>query len=382
MTGFDTQAAQIQQIFVQSWAWLADNSLGIAISLAVAAGFVAVLVGVRSFGCWLLTGESRPIFARVAGRIIAATQFWFMIAIAAELVADMAAPPPAVARIIRFVFTIAVALQAAIWLREFILGWVEERAHAQGGDRGTLASALGIIRLLVSVAAFALAAILILDNLGVNVTALVAGLGIGGIAIGLAAQGIFSDLFAALSILFDKPFRKGDTISWDQSTGTVEAIGLKTTRVRATTGERVVISNANLLGKELRNLERQERRRITFKLSFAYNTAPDVLEGMPDVLKGVVAEQKKCVFVSSSFVAFAANSLDFELVFDVKGTSMSEFTETRTKVAVGILRVFGNNGVTLAAPPVTAFSAPLDGGLGMAPALVAALSPAPPEGKA
>ena len=92
---------------------------------------------------------------------------------------------------------------------------------------------MAIIRVLVSVALFAIAGILILDNLGVNVTALVAGLGIGGIAIGLAAQGIFSDLFAALSILFDKPFKKGDTIRYDQSTGTVERIGLKTTRLRS-----------------------------------------------------------------------------------------------------------------------------------------------------
>src|SRR6476646_4777790 len=97
----------------------------------------------------------------------------------------------------------------------------------------TLGNATSIIRVLVSVALFALAIVVILDNLGVNVTALVAGLGIGGIAIGLAAQGIFSDLFAALSIVFDRPFRRGDIIRFGTTTGTVERIGLKTTRIRA-----------------------------------------------------------------------------------------------------------------------------------------------------
>jgi small-conductance mechanosensitive channel len=113
---------------------------------------------------------------------------------------------------------------------------------------------MAIIRVLVSVALFAIAGILILDNLGVNVTALVAGLGIGGIAIGLAAQGIFSDLFAALAILFDKPFKKGDTIRYDQSTGTVERIGLKTTRLRSLTGEQLIMANTKLLEREIHNL--------------------------------------------------------------------------------------------------------------------------------
>ena len=125
---------------------------------------------------------------------------------------------------------------------------------------GTLANAMAIIRVLVSVALFAIAIILILDNLGVNVTALVAGLGIGGIAIGLAAQGIFSDLFAALSILFDKPFKKGDTIRYDQSTGTVERIGLKTTRLRSLTGEQLIMANTKLLEREIHNLAAAPRR--------------------------------------------------------------------------------------------------------------------------
>ncbi|RJT23280.1 hypothetical protein D5I55_10705 [Chakrabartia godavariana] len=134
---------------------------------------------------------------------------------------------------------------------------VEHRATSGGDDDVNISSALGIIRLLVSFAVFAIATVLILDNLGVNVSGLVAGLGIGGIAIGLAAQGIFSDLFAALSIIFDKPFRVGDTITYSGKegmvTGTVEEIGLKSTRIRAITGELRIIGNTSLLAQEVTN---------------------------------------------------------------------------------------------------------------------------------
>ena len=176
-----------------------------------------------------------------------------MILAAADVVSTYAELPHKIARLIDIVFVIAFALQGAVWARELILGVIGRRVGEENGD-GALANAMAIIRVLVSVALFAIAGILILDNLGVNVTALVAGLGIGGIAIGLAAQGIFSDLFAALSILFDKPFKQGDTIRYDQSTGTVERIGLKTTRLRSITGEQLIMANTKLLEREIHNL--------------------------------------------------------------------------------------------------------------------------------
>src|SRR3546814_10502041 len=151
--------------------------------------------------------------------------------------------------------TIATAFEGAVWLLELVLGLLERRAGA-GASGETLANATGIIRLIVTFVLFAIAAVVVLDNLGVNVTGLVAGLGIGGIAIGLAAQGIFSDLFAALSIIFDKPFLKGETINYDQTTATVERIGLKSTRLRAITGEKKIISRSEEQTSELQQLMR------------------------------------------------------------------------------------------------------------------------------
>src|SRR5204863_2647144 len=134
---------------------------------------------------------------------------------------------------------VGAALQGAVWARPLILGVISHRIGEQAGT--TLGNATTIIRVLVSIVLFAPAIVVILDNLGINVTALVAGLGIGGIAIGLAAQGIFSDLFAALSIVFDRPFRRGDLVRYGETTGTVERIGLKTTRLRGVTGEQVIM---------------------------------------------------------------------------------------------------------------------------------------------
>ena len=150
--------------------------------------------------------EDRSAMKSIIARTLARTGKFFRIMVAVELVNGYANAAAPLARTIDVLFTIAVVLQVAIWLREIIIGLIERRASDSGSEHETLQSAMVLIRLLVSFALFAIAAIVILDNLGVNVTGLIAGLGVGGIAIGLAAQGIFSDLFAAMSIIFDRPF--------------------------------------------------------------------------------------------------------------------------------------------------------------------------------
>ena len=175
---------------------------------------------------------------------------------------------------------------------------------------------MSVIRVLVSIALFAIAFIVILDNLGVNVTALVAGLGIGGIAIGLAAQGIFSDLFAALAILFDKPFKRGDVIRYDNSVGTVERIGLKTTRLRSLTGEQMIMANTKLLEREIHNLADGRSRRMTLTFGLVYRTPADKLERVPELARAAVEERKGCKFVRCTLSALAPSSLDHELLFD------------------------------------------------------------------
>jgi small-conductance mechanosensitive channel len=354
---------QAATLFNETANWISGNILGILIAAAIGTAIALALLAIRSIGCRIIRKSNESLHWRtIFARVLARTNLFFIVMTSAELVAEFANTPPGLFKIIHVLFVISVAFQAAIWLRELILGFVEHRIGPDT-EHSSLSSAKGIIRLLVSVALFALALVLILDNLGVNVTGLIAGLGIGGIAIGLAAQGIFSDLFAALSIIFDKPFRRGDQIKFDTISGSVEQIGLKTTRIRSLIGEEIVISNANLLGKELHNFANLERRRIVLKLGLICQTPPDVCARIPELLKAIVESHKHSNVVRCGMVGFGDSTLDFELTFDVHSRDYDYVFATRSQICIGILDAFNKANIQLAYPTQTAFTAAPDGRL-------------------
>jgi small-conductance mechanosensitive channel len=340
--------------------WFAIHSTQILVAAAAGIFIYLLLAAARKLGKRLKhkPGEALGLSAVIGGAVARTTHF-FMVMASARLVASYASPPALLLSTISFLFIISAAFQAAIWAREIILGLIERRA-GEDGQGETLANAMGIIRVLVTFAVFAIAVIVVLDNLGVNVTGLVAGLGIGGIAIGLAAQGIFSDLFAALSIIFDKPFRRGEIISYDTTTARVEKIGLKSTRLRAVTGERKIISNANLLQKEITSLQTLVQRRVTFALGVIYQTPIEVAMGIPDLLRGVV-EKEGLTFVHCGMIAFGQSSLDYELAFDVPDPDRQDYFMTRHKMALAVLKAFNDAGIEFAYPTQTTFTSAPDG---------------------
>lgn len=341
--------------------WITHNSVDILLALGGGILVALILLGVRSFGHRIIGDSSADQKWRtIAGSVLSKTSLFFIIACSAELVAEHAETPRALLRFINILFVIAASFQAAVWARELILGLIKHRV-GDGEEHSTLGSALGIIRLLVTIALFAIAIILILSNLGVNVTGLVAGLGIGGIAIGLAAQGIFSDLFAALSIIFDRPFRKGDGIRYDTTMGTVEQIGLKTTRIRSLEGQEIVISNANLLNKEINNFTNLEHRRIVLVLGVVYQTPLELLRSIPDIIGRVVEAHEHATIVRCGMTAFGASSLDFEIQFDVHSPDYEYVFATRSAVCMGIVSAFSEAGIHFAYPTQTTFTAAPDG---------------------
>jgi small-conductance mechanosensitive channel len=261
-------------------------------------------------------------------------------------------------------FTIAAALQGAIWARALILGMIALRAGESDGDAAGLASAMSIIKLLVSIAVFAIAAVVILDNLGANVTGLVAGLGIGGIAIGLAAQGIFSDLFAALSILFDKPFRVGDVITYQGKegpvTGTVKKIGLKSTRILSLGGELRIIGNTQLLAQEVTNFAGRQLFRFQLVVGVIYQTPAEVLAEIPSLMEAEV-EKAGHRFVRAAFRAFSPSSIDFDFLFEVDSGDPVAAHAAQERIAFGLVRTFRDRGITFAYPTQTTFTAAPDG---------------------
>jgi small-conductance mechanosensitive channel len=341
--------------------WVQGNvfELSVAIGMAIIV-FVALSWLKRIASKIARESEHRAHVKSIVARTLARTSKFFRVMVSIELVNQIANAPAALTHAIDILFTIAIVVQVAIWLREIILGMIERRAGEGLHEHETLQSAMVLIRLLVSFALFAVAAIVILDNLGVNVTGLVAGLGVGGIAIGLAAQGIFSDLFAAISIIFDKPFRRGDTVSYDNTIARVEVIGMKSTRLRALTGEEKIISNSKLLEKEITNNTLTLYRRVTFVLTLVYQTPPALAKRIPEILREVV-ESNGAQFIRAGFNNFAASSLDFHLVFDIESDDVEVMFQARHDIGIAIIDRFAREGISFAYPTQTTFTAAPDG---------------------
>ncbi|GAA0667964.1 small-conductance mechanosensitive channel [Sphingomonas insulae] len=366
----DNVQDQVGDLYVASEVWLHTHWLQILIAFAIGAVIVVALHGLRKLGERLCgkplgTGElARRGWGTIVGRAITRTNNFFIVMLAAKLVVGYAGAPSQLATTVNFLWTVASVFQAAIWARELILGAIEHRTSSEHYSGEALLSAMGLIRLLVTVALFAVALVVVLDNLGVNVTGLIAGLGVGGIAIGLAAQGIFGDLFAALAIIFDRPFRRGDKISYGTTSGVIESIGLKSTRIRAFTGELRVISNKQLLDKEIQNTSVRDHIRIGFVIGAAYETPPETLAAIPAMLKEIVEAEGGKV-ARSGFESFGTSSLDFALQFDIPGDDWATAHPMRDRVMVAIMTRFAAEGITIPYPTQTTFTAAPDGSLVM-----------------
>ena len=347
--------------------WFAENRDGMIVGALVAAAIVALMLIARMIGHRMVASQSttesetaRLGWRGVIGSVLAKTTIFFMVMAAIDIVATYAQPPARAQRLIDIGFTITFALQGAIWARELILALIARRV-GDGATESVLGNATAIIRVLVSVALFALAIVVILDNLGVNVTALIAGLGIGGIAIGLAAQGIFSDLFAALAILFDKPFRRGDTIRFDQTVGRVERIGLKTTRMRSLSGEQIIMANTKLLEREIHNLADGRLRRMTIPFGVRYETDPTKLARLEEIAGEAVESVKGCKPLRCTLTNFGPSSLDYQLVVEMKSVDPDKLARDRAAVMLALIERFMREGIGFAYPVQIAYTAAPDG---------------------
>jgi len=378
-TRLDTEAIlpRLEAYWTTLVTWVEGNAVELGFAIAAAVVVFLLLSWLKRVAAKIAReSEHRAELKSIIARTLARTSKFFRVMVAVEVVNRYANAPDMLTRTVDVLFTIAVTIQIAVWLREIILGLIERRVSEGQHERDTLASAMVLIRLSVSFALFAIAAIVILDNLGVNVTGLVAGLGVGGIAIGLAAQGIFSDLFAAISIIFDKPFRRGDTVTYDTTTARVEKIGMKSTRLRALTGEEKIISNSKLLEKEITNNTLTVYRRVVFPLNLVYQTPPAVAAKVPDLLKEIV-EAHGSEFIRAGFSTFGPSSLDFQLVFDVNSDDVEEMFKARHAIGIAIVERFARDGIEFAYPTQTTFTAAPDGTLVMPYAPAAASAPKP-----
>jgi small-conductance mechanosensitive channel len=263
--------------------------------------------------------------------------------------------PATVNKIVTSVVIIALLLQGAIWGNRVITFFVEsykKKRIQEDAASVTTFSALGFVGRIIL---WSLILLVILDNLGFNITTLVAGLGIGGIAIALAVQNILGDLFASLSIVLDKPFVLGDFIIVENHLGAVEHIGLKTTRIRSLSGEQLIFSNTDLLNSRIRNFKRMAERRVVFSIGVIYQTSVEKLKGIPKMIKEVIESQELTRFDRAHFKEFGDFSLNFEVVYWILSPDYNNYMNIQQNINLEIFNRFNKQGIEFAYPSQTIF---------------------------
>jgi small-conductance mechanosensitive channel len=287
--------------------------------------------------------------------IIAATRTFFIIILSAYTASLMLELPDVARRATWVIAVLVLTAQAALWANRAVTIWLERYVSTRRETDPGSASTVQGLSFLIRLAIWSAALILAVDNLGYDVTALVAGLGVGGIAIALAVQNILGDLFASLSIVLDKPFVIGDFIIVGDMLGTVEHVGLKTTRVRSLSGEQLIFSNSDLLSSRIRNYKRMIERRVVFSFGVIYQTPIAQLERLPRRLREIIESVDKTRFDRAHLKQFGASSFDFEVVYYVLAADYNLYMDVQQEINLAICRAFEAEGISFAYPSRTIF---------------------------
>jgi small-conductance mechanosensitive channel len=255
----------------------------------------------------------------------------------------------------RLALIVAVTLQVALWANRAVSEYITHfSTNHRDSDPGAVSAVQGM-SFLARLAIWALAVVLVIDNLGYDVTALVTGLGIGGVAIALAVQSILGDLFASLSIVLDKPFVVKDFIIVDEHLGEVEKIGIKTTRLRSLSGEQLIFSNSDLLKSRIRNFKRMYERRVPFTFGVTYQTTPEQLESIPPKIRQIIEGLEQTRFDRAHFKAFGESAYDFEVVYYVQSPDYGVYMDIQQQINLAMCRDFAARGIDFAYPTRTLF---------------------------
>jgi small-conductance mechanosensitive channel len=260
------------------------------------------------------------------------------------------------AGVIRAVLVLGLLIQAGVWANSIVMYFLGRyRKQVQEDDPG-VATAMGAVGFLARLGVWAVVALIALDTLGIEITALIAGLGVGGIAVALAVQNVLGDLFASVSIILDKPFVVGDfIILGGEHVGTVEYVGLKTTRVRALSGEQLVIANSDLLSSRIRNFKRMAERRVVFEVGVVYGTPAEKLREIPEVIRKAVESQSNTRFDRSHFKSFGDSALVFETVYFMGVPDYNAYMDTQQAINLQLYERFEAMEVEFAYPTQTLF---------------------------
>lgn len=328
----------------------------------IAAGIAILVFAVLRLAKAILVRRTRRLaehfdsdWGQSMADILVGTRTWFLIIVSlfvGTISLDLA---PGTTRTLHSLTIIAILVQAAIWgtalLNLLITRYVRQRMETDAASVTTIA-ALGF---LARVVLWSVVVLLAMENLGVDVTALVAGLGVGGIAVALAAQSILGDLFASLSIVLDKPFVLGDSITVGNDAGTVEKIGLKTTRLRSLSGEQLIFSNTDLLKSRIHNNKRMVDRRIQFSIGVTYQTPHEKLAAIPAILREAVEAQSPVRFDRAHLKEFGPSSINYDVVYFVLTPDYNVYMDIQQSIYLQLFARFESERIEFAYPTQTLF---------------------------
>ncbi len=343
-----------------------SNSVGDwALALGVLLVTLTLLPLVRGLvSAWsrrfLGTPRERPVAIDLAALLVERTSRVFIWACAVYVGLQLLTFPHRIERALDIAIVFVFWFQVGQWGMAAVRFAINRRRQQSGGADPALAGSIEIIVFVAGLGIWTMAFLLALDNLGVEIKPLLTGLGIGGIAVALAVQTVLSDLLASMSIALDKPFTVGDALTVDAFTGTVEHIGVKSTRLRSVSGEQIVMSNAELLKSRLRNFGRLRERRSAFELLLVYDTPPEVLRRIPQIVREVIEAQPHTRFDRCHLMTCGPVALQFEVVYFVTVADFQVYADIQQNVNLGVLERFRELKVQFATPvlaPMPVFDA-------------------------
>ena len=332
--------------------WMGNTVQTWLIALAILAAAIAALIGLKT----LIVGRFFKFASRTSNEIddlvvelLKRTRLTVLVILVIAAVAFLVLTVPLTVRtIVKFITILALFFQGMSWGNGIISFWMQRYAARRGMMTGPGAATVGALVVLVRIVLFLVLLLFALDNLGFQIAPLIAGLGIGGIAVALAVQNILGDLFAALSIVLDKPFAVGDFIVIDTHSGTVEHVGLKTTRLRSLSGEQIIIGNADLLKARINNYQRMVERRAVFRIGVSWDATQEQLTRIPGIIRLAVVRQNLTRFERSHLKQFTDNDIEFETVYWMLTADFNVYMDAQQAINLEIHRRFAEEKIELA----------------------------------
>lgn len=304
-----------------------------------------------------LTADGPLPFLGYVEQVLGATRLPFLLALALLAALGQLELSPQREKWLHYAWIIILVTQIGLWGARIIAVAAEHAFARQRDTNPSAATHLMLGALVARIALWSITVLVMLDNLGFNISTLMASLGIGGIAVALAVQSILGDVFSSVSIALDKPFVIGDFIVVDSFMGTVEYVGMKTTRLRSLGGEQIIFSNTELLKNRIRNYKRMQERRVLFEFGVAYETPSDEVERIPGLVKDIVEAGESVRLDRVHFKSFGDSALQFEVVYYVLDADYNRYMDIQQRINLALLRRFRERDIGFAYPTSTLYLA-------------------------